>query len=150
MAELIGLIGTCVALAETASTLCLTARKYIHLDRTVTKELLTLAEKLKSYKGLIEMIKTQVELDGNDEKRLSALASIDGPLKTSQSAIEKLKHRLEKVQQEKLLRKVFLGKIIDDETASVLKSFDEALPILRLALDADQRLATFLLTSMVY
>ncbi|KAK7531736.1 uncharacterized protein J3D65DRAFT_638648 [Phyllosticta citribraziliensis] len=142
MAELIGLIASCITLAELTTKTCLIARKHIHSDRAVSKELNALTEKISSYKGLIDLIKLQAEIDKDDAERLSALACVDGPLETSRAALRDLNLRLEQLSGNKILGKFVLGKIIDDKTAAQLRRFDNALPILQLALDSDQRVIT--------
>lgn len=114
---------------------------YIHSNRAVAEELTGLLGKFASYKGLIEIIRQQVELDKDDADRLSAIAWVSQPLEWSRRAIENLDVRLGSLPKNEKLGRIFFGKVIDKETAAHLKAFDDTLPLLQLALQSDQRSA---------
>ena len=135
MAELIGLIASCVNIVQGINAVSKALRENIHLSGSASKELGLLVGKLSLYRGLIEGIQFQAEFDKVSHGRLSALGCANGPIEACRTAIALLQNRIQK-----LPKHVIFGKLIDKETASSLKAFDEALPILQLALDADQRL----------
>ncbi|KAK7562922.1 hypothetical protein IWX91DRAFT_338827 [Phyllosticta citricarpa] len=139
MAEIVGLVASCATVVETIDKTCKMARNHMHSDRTMTKELGALIAKLSSYKGLIEGIKLQAELDKDDEGRLSALACVDGPLQACHKATERLEYRLGHLPRKVILGKVVFAKVIDDETAVHLKKLNDTFPVLQLALESDQR-----------
>ena len=135
MAETISLIAGCISIVQGIDAVSKVLQENIHLSGSASKELGLLVGKLYSYKGLIEGIQFQAEFDKASHGRLSALDHANGPIKACKAAIALLQNRIQK-----LPKHVVFGKLIDKETVSSLKAFDEALPILQLALDADQRL----------
>ena len=134
MAEAIGLIASCLSILKTIDTVNKFARQNIHTNASATKELSPLLGKLSAYEGLIRGIKLQADLDEDDQKRLSVLNHIDGPLNACETALKTISQRLET-----LPRHVLLGKIIDKKTSLALEALESSKPILELALDADQR-----------
>ncbi|KAK8246268.1 hypothetical protein HDK90DRAFT_461120 [Phyllosticta capitalensis] len=142
MAELLGIITGCITLVDATTKTCMVARMYIHSNRAVAEELTGLLGKFASYKGLIEIIRQQVELDKDDADRLSAIAWVSQPLEWSRRAIENLDVRLGSLPKNEKLGRIFFGKVIDKETAAHLKAFDDTLPLLQLALQSDQRVVS--------
>ncbi|KAK8199135.1 uncharacterized protein BKA78DRAFT_301187 [Phyllosticta capitalensis] len=139
MAELLGIITGCITLVDATTKTCMVARMYIHSNRAVAEELTGLLGKFASYKGLVEIIRQQVELDKDDTDRLSAIAWVSQPLEWSRRAIEGLDVRLASLPKNEKLGRIFFGKVIDKQTGAHLKAFDETLPLLQLALQYDQR-----------
>ena len=132
--EAIGLIASCATIVQTIKEIYDVAQQNVHSSKATKKELGLLMGRLSSYGGLIEGIKIQAELDTASCDRLSALDHIDGPLEACKSATILIKNRLEK-----LPKYVVFGKILNKETSAALQTLDRTVPILQLALDADQR-----------
>lgn len=136
MAEALGLVASCVNIIQGLDTVCSLARENIHRGESARRELVIIVGKISAYKGVIAGIQLQAELEkaaGYDE-RLSALNHVDGPLKACEEAATLLRKRIESVS-----KRIHFGKIIDKAIAASLKAFDDALPVLQLALHADQR-----------
>ncbi|KAK8232582.1 hypothetical protein HDK77DRAFT_498662 [Phyllosticta capitalensis] len=142
--SLIGLIGSCVGITDGLAKICALASQYIHLDRTISQELGIWVFKLSQYKGVIDSIKLQAELDENSEEplRLLALGLTDGPLHSCKLATECLKERLEKLPRKIVAGKVVFGKVIDGKTEVALKMFEDTMPVLMSALMSDQKTIT--------
>lgn len=131
-----GLVASCVNIIQGLDAICTLARENIHRGESVRRELVTIIGKISSYRGVIVGIQLQAELEkatGCDD-RLSALNHVDGPLKACEAAATLLKKRIETVP-----KRIHFGKIVDKPIAASLQAFDDALPVLQLALHADQR-----------
>ncbi|KAK8223654.1 hypothetical protein HDK90DRAFT_97662 [Phyllosticta capitalensis] len=136
----LSVIASCIGICDGLSKVGSLARKYIHSDEKTAQELRRLVAKLSRYKGIIEGIQFQAEFDKDSAERLKALAHVDGPLQTCNAATQKLETRLSNLPHRVVFGKVVFGKVVDDETAQYLQMFDDTLPILQFALDADQRI----------
>lgn len=134
MAEAIGLVASCLSILKTIETLNTIIASNIRTKAAAKKELVPILGKLEAYKGLIEGIKLEAELDEADHGRLSALLHVDGPLHSCELALKTISNRLEH-----LPRHIVPGKLLDGTTIKALKTLDESRQILNLALDADQR-----------
>jgi hypothetical protein len=135
MAETLGLIASCVNIIQGLDTICTVAKENIHLGESASRELVILVGKVSSYKGVITGIQFQAELDkAAGYGRLSAVNHVNGPLKACEEATALI---IKKIGS--LSRRIHFGKIIDKAIAASLQAFDDALPVLQLALHADQR-----------
>jgi hypothetical protein len=134
MAEAVGFISSCISIVQGLDAICSFVRENIHLSESVRRDLSLLVGKLSSYKGVIEGIRLQAEVDTASYDRLSALDHVNGPLQACEVATNLIINRIRR-----LPRHLVFGKVIDKETASCLKTFDDAFPILQLALHSDQR-----------
>lgn len=135
MAEILGLIASCVNIVQGLDAICTAVKANIHLGGSARKELVILVGKVSSYKGIIAGIQLQAELDKiAGYERLLALNHVNGPLKACEEATALINTRIAGIS-----RPVHFGKIIDKATAASLRAFDDALPLLQLALHADQR-----------
>ncbi|KAL2682070.1 hypothetical protein IWX47DRAFT_161920 [Phyllosticta citricarpa] len=140
MAEVLGLIGTCLSLCEILVKSYKAADSKVHWTETARAEVAQLKTKLYGYSGIIDRIKSQKSPD--DQRRLSVLDGEDGPLRTCERAAQKVLQNLE-IWNEKVTKKsilgIHIGKVIDRETDMALKMFDEAMPVLVFALEVDER-----------
>lgn len=134
MAEVVAVIASCVSIVECLDAVCTFMRENVHSRDSARQELTLLAGKLSSYRGIIFGIQLQAEIDKYTHDRLSALAQVSGPLKACELASNLINKRLRN-----LPKNFVFGKVIDKETAESLKVLDNALPVLQLALHADQR-----------
>ena len=130
----IGLIGSCANIVQIILEIHDIAQKNIHSSKATRTELVLLLGKLSSYRGLIEGIKIQAELDEASHERLSTLNHVNGPLEACKSATALLRHRLQT-----LPKHFHFGKVVDKDTSAALQALDRTVPILQLALYADQR-----------
>ncbi|KAK8207552.1 hypothetical protein IWZ01DRAFT_552783 [Phyllosticta capitalensis] len=137
----LSVIASCIGICDGLSKVYALANKHIHRDKSLRKELGVLVAKLPQYRGVIESIKVQAELDkdSEDHLRLSALGLADGPLESCKLATQRLKKRLENLPHKIVAGKFIFGKVIDDETAEALKMFEGTLPVLQLAVVSDQK-----------
>lgn len=110
------------------------ARANIHTSGVASKELGLLLKKLSSFKGLIEGIQLQAEFDKTCYDRLSALDHVSDALEACKLSTAMIKDKVKN-----LPKHLVIGKIIDKDTATSLKAFEDVLPILQFALDTDQR-----------
>lgn len=137
MAEAFGLISSCVSIVQGLDSIYTFIRENIHQRESVREELTFLVGKVSSYRGIIFGIQLQAELDKVSHDRLSALDQVSGPLEACELATNLINKRLQN-----LPKRIVFGKVIDKETAESLKVLDNALPVLQLALHADQRLVS--------
>lgn len=133
--EAIGLVASLVNIIQGIELVGKYAKENIHSSKSASAELGLLLGKLSALQGLLQGIRTQATLDSGNERRLSALNQVGGPLENVQDAISKILLRLEKFSK----HNVVFGKVIDKDIARCMASLDNAIPILQLALDADQR-----------
>lgn len=140
MAEVIGTVSACIAVAETGLKVAKAIRERVHRSQTVRQEVSRIAVTLDTYQILFEALRAEAEAEAfeNDnvdsQSRLTALCAADGPLEACSEALTALEKRLSHVSGS-----VSLGKIIDSRTSAALSCLQEARPVLELALASDQR-----------
>lgn len=143
MAEVIGTVSACIAIAETGLKVAKAIRERVHRSQTVRQEVSRITVILDSYQILLEALRAEARAEALDndnvstQSRLTALCAADGPLAACSEALKALEKRLSHVSS----GAVSFGKIIDTRTSAALSCLQEARLVLELALSSDQRLA---------
>jgi hypothetical protein len=94
--------------------------------------------KLTAFKGLLDGLQLECELDEANDGRLQVFAHLSEPLQASREAIETILKRTEKVVSSGRVSLIF-GKILDKDTVLAMGILDRTMPVLHLALSVDQR-----------
>lgn len=129
----LSLISSCVSIVQAIELLYKFTTDNVHSSTAVRSQLGALIAKCLACKGIIEGIKLQVELDKEDKSRLLLLEHVSAPIHALESAIRLITGKLHS-----LPRHVVFGKVIGGGLDECMKTFDETLRILQLALQADQ------------
>ena len=136
MAEAFGVLANCIAVIELCGKVYKFAEEHIHTSTAIRAEIVPILAKLVALEGLIRGIKVSAELDGDEHDRLKVLQHIDQPLKACAEALKELQETFSKSQSK---QKLFFGKLISTKTSNALKRLDDTVPILQLALSADEK-----------
>lgn len=100
------------------------------------KELNHVLKALYGFRGAYEGIKSYLELNEDDEARLSTLKELEAPLRDCKVALEFLEERLRNVN---FVGKYIVGSLWDGRFRRLLQRLEDAKGLFELALHADQQ-----------
>lgn len=100
-----------------------------------TKDLTHLHESLERFRCICDLLKSHLEINQEDETRLSALEHLQKPAEECRAALAKIERRLEKHG----IGKYVVGSFWDGNMKKCLKRLDEARSLFEIALQADRQ-----------
>jgi hypothetical protein len=137
MAEIVGLIASIINILDGINKTKIFLRENIHSNDSLRIELLPLLGKLTAFRGILQGLQLECELDGSKSGRLYVVSHVVEPLRACKTAIQTITARLERVRSMGKISLAF-GRILDKETLAALHILDQTKPVLDLALSADQ------------
>ena len=100
------------------------------------KDLNNVLISLYAFRGAYEGLRLHLELNGEDEARLSALQHLEQPLSECKRALDKIEKRLRNLN---FIGQHVIGSFWDGGMKKCLQRLDEAKELFELALHADQQ-----------
>src|SRR2546429_2595203 len=97
MAEVIGLIASIVNILDCINKTKLFLRENLHTNQSLRTELLPVLGKLTAFRGILQGLQLECELDGSDDGRLHTVSHVMEPLRACKAAIRLIAVRLERV-----------------------------------------------------
>ncbi|KAK5409380.1 hypothetical protein LTR06_006953 [Exophiala xenobiotica] len=138
MADVVGLLASIINILEGIKELCAFVKQNVHSASSFRAELVPILGKLTAFKGLLDGLQLECELDEANDGRLQVFVHLSEPLRASHEAIETIMQRTEKVVSSGRVSLIF-GKILDKDTVLAMGILDRTMPVLHLALSVDQR-----------
>ena len=134
MAEILGLAASVIALIGLADTVTKTASKYVTTVKGSQAILLPLISNIGGLRGVLVALQTQLEEKSTKSRKSIALGHLEKPLELCSEILTRIEVRLINL---KVVGGWVVGSILDKQTIFYLKYLDDLMPILQLALDAD-------------
>ena len=134
MAEILGLAASIIALIGLVDTVTKTASKYVTTAKGSQAILLPLISKIGSLRGVLVAIQIQLKTKSNKLLVSIALEHVKTPLELCSEILKMVNVRLDNLN---LIGGYVVGSILDKQTTIYIKYLDDLIPILQLALDAD-------------
>jgi hypothetical protein len=137
MAEIIGLIASIVNILDGINKTKLFLRENLHTNDSLRTELLPLLGNLTAFRGILQGLQLECELDESSDGRLYVVSHVIEPLRACKTAIQMITVRLERVSSMGRVSLAF-GKVLDKETLAALRILDQTKPVLDLTLSTNQ------------
>lgn len=132
MAEILGLFASVIALIQLADGLTETIPKYVNTVRGTKAELVPLLDRLRNLLSILDTLRPQLEASPT---KSIALQYLEDPVRVVESILRTVQLRLDNM---KIVAGCVFGPVLDKQTTNQLKSLDQLIPILQLALDAEK------------
>lgn len=111
------------------------SRKWIGPSRFSSSQLKDITTALYKFNGAIKTFQTHLEINEEDEARLSSLDRLKPALEKSKEALDKIRDFME---QAGIFKKYVIGPAFDRKLEPLLQALDDAKKLFMLALHADQ------------
>src|SRR5437667_11913203 len=131
MAEIIGLIASIVNILDGINKTKLFLRENLHTNNSLRTELLPLLGKLTAFRGILQGLQLECEMDESNSGRLHVVSHVIEPLRACKTGIQMSTARLERVCS---MGRVSLacGRVLDTQTLASIRIVDQMKPMLAL------------------
>ena len=134
MAELLGVVASVIAILQLTDMVTETAKKYVNTIKGADSVLIPLLGKLRSLNSILGALKAQLEGKVSSSSQSISLQHLKELLHLCEGALTRMKAKLESL---KVVGKYVVGSLLDKQTTGQVKLIEDLIPILQLALDAD-------------
>lgn len=134
MAEILGVVASVIAMLQLTDMVTETAKKYVNTIKGADSVLMPLLGKLRSLSSILAALKAQLEGKTLRSSLPISLPRLKELLHLCEGALTKMKAKLDSL---KVVGKYVVGSLLDKQTARQVKLIEDLIPILQLALDAD-------------
>lgn len=138
MADVVGLLASIVNILQGIKDLRTFLKQHVHKPSSFRTDLVPILAKLIAFKGILEGLQLECELDEVNNGRLQAYSHLSEPLRASNEAVKTIMKRTHKIISLGRASLIF-GKVLDKDTVLAMRILDQTMPVLHLALFLDQR-----------
>ena len=134
MAEVLGLVASVIAILQLTDMVTETAKKYVNTIKGADSVLIPLLGKLRSLSSILAALKAQLEGKTSSSSQSISLQRLKELLHLCEGALTRMKAKLDSL---KVVGRFLVGSLLDKQTTRQIKLIEDLIPILQLALDAD-------------
>ena len=143
MAEAVGLAASVVTLIELTRLTTQTVSRFVRTINGANSALTTLLANIDNLSTIFMALQGQLKTKQNQS---TALQHVERLLILSEDVLRRINLRLEKV---KIVGNYVVGTIIDNQTSKLLRKLDDIVPVLQLALEADNLTSSHTIESLL-
>ncbi len=134
MAEVLGLVASVIAILQLTDMVTSTAKKHVNTIKGADSVLIPLLGKLRSLSSILAALKAQLEGKTSSSSQSICLQRLKELLHLCEGALTRMKAKLDSL---KVVGRFLVGSLLDKQTTRQIKLIEDLIPILQLALDAD-------------
>ena len=139
MAEVLGFLASAIALLQLTDMVTETAKKYVNTIKGADLVLVPLLGKLRSLSSVLSALEAHFEAKRLSSSKSVSLQHLKELLKLCEGALIKVNSKLDSL---KIVGRYVVGSLLDKQTKVQVKLIEDLIPVLQLALDADNLAST--------
>ena len=143
MAEVVGLAASLVTLIQLTRTINQTVSRFVRTANGAETSIKRLLANVNSLSTIFAALQAQLETKVNQS---ASLQHVDRLLLLCEGILSRISLRLEKV---KVVGNFVVGIMVDKQTSKLLTRLDEIVPVLQLALEADNLTSSYTIENLV-